>query len=95
MAAYLVVNLTLTDPARYEQYKAAVPPVLAKHGGEYLARGGTCEVIEGDWQPNRLVIVRFPDLASAKAFLYDPEYQPIKALRTRAAHSDMVLVDGV
>jgi uncharacterized protein (DUF1330 family) len=95
MAGYLVVNLTLKDPETYQQYKAAVPAIIAKHGGEYLVRGGKCEMIEGDWQPARLVIVRFPDLAAIRAFVSDPEYLRIKSLRTRSADSDIVAVEGI
>jgi len=95
MPAYLVVNITVKDPEVFEKYKAAVPALIARHGGEYLVRGGNCEVIEGDWQPGRLVIVRFSNVAAANAFLNDPEYHQIKGLRTRAAHSDMVVVEGV
>lgn len=65
------------------------------HDGEYLVRGGAFEVLEGDWQPTRLVLFRFPDLRSVKAFVNDPEYQPLKALRHRVAKTSMVAVAGV
>ena len=63
--------------------------------GEYLVRGGAFEVLEGDWQPTRLVLLRFPDMQSGKAFVNDPEYQPLKALRHRVAKTNMVAVAGV
>ena len=95
MAAYLIVDLTITDPAAWESYKAAVPAVIHKHGGEYLIRGGALAVLEGDWQPKRVVVLRFPDGPALDAFWTDPEYQPLKELRHRVAHSNIVRVEGV
>jgi len=95
MAAYLIVDVTVKDPAGYEQYRAGVPVLIRKHGGEYLVRGGALEVVEGTWKPNRVVVLRFPDRKSAAAFMDDPEYRPLKELRHRVARTDMVLVDGV
>ena len=95
MAVYLIVDLNVRDPSAYEDYKAAVPALIGRHGGEYLVRGGALEVIEGNWQPTRLVLLRFPDRGSAKAFLGDPDYQPLAALRHRVATSDMVMVEGL
>lgn len=95
MTAYLIVNLKVRDPAAYEEYKAKAPALIARHGGEYIVRGGHCEVLEGDWQPNRLVLFRFPDRNAVLAFMADPEYAPLKALRQRVADTDAVVVDGI
>ena len=95
MAVYLIVDVDVKDPATYEDYKAKVPAFIRKHGGEYLVRGGAHEVLEGDWRPTRLVLFRFPDRAAVKAFVDDPEYQPLAALRHRIADTDMVMVDGL
>ena len=95
MAVYMVVNLDVKDPSAYEKYKAEVPALIRKHGGEYLARGGSCRVFEGDWRPNRLVLTRFPDMESVEAFFNDPEYQPLEELRHRVAKSDIVVVEGL
>lgn len=95
MSAYVIVNIDVKDPAAYEEYKAKVPPLIRKHGGEYLVRGGKLFVAEGDWKPGRLVLFRFPDVASVQALLDDPEYQPLKALRHRVAKTDMVIVEGL
>jgi len=95
MPAYLIVNIVVKDPETYEQYKKGVPPYIAKYGGEYLARGGKCEVMEGDWTPSRLVLVRFPDAAAAKAFLDDPGYAPIRELRLTSTKSDTVILEGI
>jgi uncharacterized protein (DUF1330 family) len=94
MAVYLIVNVDVKDPSTYEQYKADVPALIRKHGGEYLVRGGTFQVIEGNWQPSRLVLLRFPDKESALAFFNDPEYKPLKELRQRVTETDIVMVEG-
>jgi len=95
MAVYLICDVDVGDPAAYEAYKAQVPAFIRRHGGEYLVRGGAHEVLEGDWKPTRLVLFRFPDAASVKAFVDDPEYQPLAALRHRVARTDMVMVEGL
>jgi uncharacterized protein (DUF1330 family) len=95
MPAYMIVDLDVRDRDAFEDYKAGVAPLIAKHGGEYLVRGGEFEVLEGDWNPSRLVLFRFPDRESVKAFFADPDYQPLKELRLRIADSRIVVVDGV
>jgi len=95
MPAYLIVNIRIKDPAAYEVYKAAVPALVRKHGGRYLVRGGSVEVLEGQWQPERLIVFEFPDMASIRAFDSDPEYAPWKALRQRSAESDLIAVEGL
>ena len=94
MAVYLICDVDVRDPAAYQAYQAQVPALIGKHGGEYLVRGGAHEIIEGDWKPVRLVLLRFPDAPSAKAFLGDPEYAPLAALRHRVARTDMVMAAG-
>jgi uncharacterized protein (DUF1330 family) len=95
MPVYVIVDLDVKDAALYEQYKPGVPALVRRHGGEYLARGGKTEVIEGHWHPGRLVLFRFPDAASAHGFFDDPEYQPLKGIRHRAASGNIVMVDGL
>ncbi|HEX8817072.1 MAG TPA: DUF1330 domain-containing protein [Terriglobales bacterium] len=96
MSAYIVVNISgVHDAAGYEDYKAKAPAMVRKHGGEYVVRGGTFEVVEGEWKPSRVVILRFPDMASAKAFIDDPEYRPLKKLRQSVCKTDMVVVEGL
>jgi uncharacterized protein (DUF1330 family) len=95
MAAYMIVDVDVRDVAAYEDYKRGVEHFIAKHGGEYLVRGGDFEVLEGDWQPTRLVLFRFPDRESVHAFLDDPNYQELKALRQRVADTNAVVVDGL
>jgi len=94
MSAYLIVNIAVEDAELYEEYKAKVPAFVRRYGGEYLARGGNTVVIEGDWKPQRLVVFRFPDLASVQGMFDDPEYQPLKELRQRAAKSQIVAIES-
>ena len=95
MPAYMIVDVDVRDAARYEDYKREVPALIARHGGEYLVRGGAHEVIEGDWQPTRMVIFRFPSRAAIRAFMDDPDYLPLAALRHEIARSRIIAVDGL
>lgn len=95
MPAYVVVQVDIDDPARYEEYKALAPPAIAAHGGRYLARGGACEPLEGSWRPRRLVILEFPSVARARAWWDSAEYAPAKALRQQCARTEMLLVEGL
>jgi uncharacterized protein (DUF1330 family) len=94
MPAYLIVNIEVTDPPAFERYRAAVPPVIAKHGGRYLVRGGEMRRLEGERPWHRLVVLEFPTRDAAEAFYADPEYAPLLALRLASTRSDVVLVDG-
>lgn len=94
MPAYVIVDIAVHDPERYETYKQQAGPTVTALGGKYLARGGRTEVLEGDWQPNRLVILEFPTAEQAKAWLNSSEYAPARAIRHATAHSNMVLVEG-
>lgn len=95
MTAYLIADVDIKDLERYEKYKREVPALIARHGGEYLVRGGGFDVLEGDWRPTRLVLFRFPDRQSIHAFFNDPDYRPLAALRHEIADSSLVAVDGI
>jgi uncharacterized protein (DUF1330 family) len=95
MTAYLIVELDVHDPEGFNDYRARVPALIKKHGGEYIVRGGESEVIEGSWRPKRLVIFRFPDRKATRAFFDDPDYAELKALRLRTSKGNIVAVDGV
>jgi len=94
MPAYVIVDIDVTDPTGYEEYKRLAPPSLALYGGRYLARGGNTEVLEGDWTPKRLVILEFADRAHARQWLDSPEYRPARQLRHRTARTNMILIEG-
>ncbi len=95
MSAYVIVDIEVTDPAVYEEYKKLAPAGIAAYGGRYLARGGRVENLEGDWAPKRLVILEFDSVERAQAWINSPEYGPAKALRHQAARSRMVVVEGL
>jgi uncharacterized protein (DUF1330 family) len=95
MAAYLIVDTLLDDPALYEQYKVKARPLIEKFGGEYLARGGKMTIRETDlWSPSRLVLVRFPDVETASRCLDSAEYQQILPISKKAARRTAVVLDG-
>ena len=94
MPAYIIVNIEVTDPEGFERYRAAVPPVIAAHGGRYLVRGGELHVMEGAPGWKRLVVLEFPSLAAARAFYDAPDYAPLLALRLASTNSQMVMVEG-
>ena len=95
-AAYIIVDMLILDMEQYKQYMAAAPAAVAAAGGEYLVRGGRFETMEGQWQPSRMAMLRFPDFNAAKAF-YDGEmYRAARAKRAGATEFfNMVLVEGV
>jgi len=94
MTAYVIVDIKVLDPAGYEEYKKLAPAAVKLFGGKYLARGGLNETLEGDWRANRLVILEFPTVEQAKAWLNSPEYAPARALRRKYAKTNMVVVEG-
>ena len=95
MAAYILVDGKVTDPARYETYKKLAESAVARHGGRYLVRGGEHAPLEGTWRPNRLVILEFPTLERAKAFYDSAEYVAARAARAGAAEMNIVAVAGL
>ena len=95
MPAFLIVDMAVKDAERYAEYRRAAPALVARHGGEYLVRGGEVEVLEGGWKPARLVVIRFPDRKAAHAFLNDPEYLPWAKVRHDATDSNLIVVDGL
>lgn len=94
MAAYWIAHVTVTDPERYKAYQALAPAAFARFGGQFLARGGESDVLEGPEQA-RHVVIAFPDLASARACYASAEYQAARAAREGAAEVALVIVDGV
>jgi uncharacterized protein (DUF1330 family) len=96
MAAYLVVDTLLDNPALYEEYKVRARPLAEKYGGEYLARGGDMTLKETDlWSPTRLVLVRFPDAAAANRFYDSAEYQEVLKISKQSARRTVVVLEGI
>jgi uncharacterized protein (DUF1330 family) len=95
MPAYVIADVTVTDPATMEEYRKLVPPTLAKYGGRFVVRGGAHQTVEGDWKPNRLVVLEFPSMEQAKRWYASEEYREPLAMRLRAGRTNLVMVDGV
>ncbi len=95
MAAYVIVDIEVTDPVRYEDYKELAAPTVAAYGGKYVVRGGATQTLEGDWVPGRVVVLEFPTLERAREWWASQMYQPAKELRQRSANTEMILVEGV
>ena len=95
MAAYVIVDLQVTDPVRFADYRERVPATLAAYGGRFLVRGGTHEVVEGSWRPRRLVVLEFPSLAQARRWYDSEEYREPKAMRLAASDANLVFVEGL
>ncbi|HXA97891.1 MAG TPA: DUF1330 domain-containing protein [Candidatus Dormibacteraeota bacterium] len=95
MAAYVIVDLVVTDPVTMDEYRKQVPATLAKYGGRFLVRGGAHHTVEGDWKPNRVVVLEFPSLEQAKRWYDSEEYREPKAMRLRAGRANLIMVEGV
>ena len=95
MSAYVIVQVDVKDPARYEDYKKMVPPSLEKFGGRFLVRGGKTHTLEGGWAPKRFVMVEFPSVEQAKAWWDSPEYRAARDLRWATAESQLIIAEGI
>ena len=96
MAAYLIAEHKITDAAKFEEYRTRVAPMIARHGGRYLTKGGSHKILEtGYWQPDRIVIIEFPDMAALKAWYDSPDYQPLIKLRQEAAIDMLITLEGI
>lgn len=95
MAAYIIVEIEILDPAGYEEYKKLAGATVEKYGGKYIMRGGKTEVLEGDWQPKRIVVLEFESAHRAKEWLNCEEYREPRKMRHRTARTNMILVEGM
>lgn len=95
MPAYVIVDIEVTDPVRYEEYKRLAHDSVVAYGGRYVVRGGKAERLEGNWEPHRVVVLEFPDAIRAKEWWSSEEYRTAKALRAETANSDVILVEGI
>jgi len=96
MAAYLIVNIAaINDDQKYAEYRRRVTETIRAVGGEYLVRGGHVDVLEGVWQPNRVVVVRFPSAQVAKSWWGSSAYAELKQMRQDSAVTEMILVEGI
>jgi uncharacterized protein (DUF1330 family) len=95
MAAYMITEIEITDPERYEEYRKLVPASLEKYGGTFIARGGATQTLEGDWDPKRLVITAWPSAERALEWYNSEEYREAKELRHQSSTGKMILVEGI
>ena len=95
MAAYVIADVDVKDPVRYEDYRKMVLPTITAYGGRFLARGAKVDTLEGPWHPKRLVIVEFPSVERAKAWWASSVYAEAKALRQATSHGSLVVIEGV
>lgn len=94
MAAYVIVDVDIHDLEEYTVYRQQTPATVAAYGGRFLARGGAVALLEGSWQPKRLVILEFASVEQAKAWWESPEYNAIKSIRQRSTTTNMIVVEG-
>jgi uncharacterized protein (DUF1330 family) len=94
MAAYVIVDVDVHDPAGFEQYRREVPASLAKYGGRFVVRGGAFQALEGSWTPKRLVVLEFPSMEEARRWYDSEDYRPLKAMRLKASTANLILVEG-
>ena len=94
MAAYVIGEVDVMDPAAYEDYRKQVGAVVTKYGGRFIARGGRVEALEGGWSPKRLVLLEFPSMEQALKWYRSPEYAPLIKLRQKASRGRLVAMEG-
>ncbi len=95
MAAYVIVEVEITNPVRYEEYKKLTTPTIPAYGGKFVVRGGRVESLEGEWRPGRVVVLEFPTAERARQWWSSEAYRPAKELRQATARTKMILVEGV
>ena len=95
MSAYVIVEIDILDPAGYEEYKKLAGATVEKYGGKYIVRGGATEVLEGDWEPKRIVVLEFESMQRAKEWLNCEEHRELRKMRHRTAKTNMIVVEGV
>jgi uncharacterized protein (DUF1330 family) len=91
---YIIVDIEVTDPVGYEEYKKLAGATVERYGGKYIVRGGATETLEGDWKPKRIVILQFESIARAKEWLNCDEYREPRKMRHRTAKTNMIVVEG-
>ena len=94
MPAYVIVDMTVTDPVGIEEYRRQAGASVAAMGGRFLVRGGKMEVFDGDWKPQRVVVIEFPSLEQARLWRQSPQYGKACEVRDRAARTRMIAVEG-
>ena len=94
MPAYVIADVEVTDPERYKDYTAHTPASIAKHGGRWVVRGGETTVLEGEWDPGRIVVIEFPDVDAALGWFNSGDYQELAAIRREASNARILVAEG-
>ncbi len=94
MAAYVIADVQITDSERYKDYTAHTPASIAQHGGRWVVRGGASQVLEGDWNPGRIVVIEFPSVDAALQWFNSDDYQELAAIRRNASTARILVVEG-
>jgi uncharacterized protein (DUF1330 family) len=94
MSAYIIVDVTIHNPEAYKDYKELTPASIAAYDGRFVVRGGQSENLEGEWNPERIVVLEFPSVERAKEWWASVEYAPAKKIRQANATTKMLVVDG-
>lgn len=95
MAAYIIVEVSINDPNKYEEYKKLTPAAITAYDGKFIVRGGQAETLEGDWKPGRIVVIEFPSAKRAKEWWGSDIYSKAKLIRQKCAQTKMIVVEGV
>ena len=95
MSAYVIVDIEIHDAAAYDEYRKLVGATLVQYGGKFVVRGGKIDVLEGSWNPKRIVILEFESAARARQWYDSEEYRVPKQIRMRASRGNIIVVDGV
>ena len=95
MPVHFIVSVTVPDPANralYDEYVAKVRPIVERHGGEYLVRSENIRHVAGEWTPDRVIVIRFPDMQTLRNCFASPEYKEIEKLRVCSVNASAVIV---
>jgi uncharacterized protein (DUF1330 family) len=94
VAAYVIADVEITDPERYKDYTAHTPESIARHGGRWVVRGGKTQVLEGDWDPGRIVVIEFPSVDAALEWFNSEHYQELAEIRREASSARILVAEG-
>ena len=94
MAAYVIGDIEVTDPAAFQEYRNRLGATVEQYGGRFVIRGGRVNPKEGDWQPHHLLMLEFPSLEQAERWYNSPEYKPLIAIREKAARTHLIIAEG-
>jgi uncharacterized protein (DUF1330 family) len=96
VSAYVISEVEVLDEMTAGRYRSLAQSSIAQHGGHYLVRGAVPEATEGDWPPEkRLVVVEFPSMDVLRRWYASAEYTEALSLRYQSLRRRLLFVDGV